>query len=190
MNESTQQGGKAVMITPTDLKVLPVFDTFTSSQLKAVGDRGELQELSPEETVFRQNDPAGMLYGLLEGQVELTFVYKDKLLETDIEYEESVISRYKEYERPVVLEVLLKGELFGWSSMAGNQKYTATAVTVQPSRLFAIRAAALRTVLEDNPGLGYVFMDHLSRVIAKRLHWRTERLVESWVEAFGTDRVG
>ena len=173
-----------------EIKLLQAFTTLTSSQLKAVGDQGYLMERGPEETIFSQQEPADMLYGILEGQVELAFIYKDQLLETDIEYEESVISRYTEYERPVVLEVLLAGEIFGWSSMAGNQKYTASAVLVQPSRLFAIKASALRGILDDNPDMGYVFMDHVSRVIAKRLHWRTQKLVESWVEAFGTNRVG
>ncbi len=173
-----------------EIKLLPAFSALTSSQLLAVAEQGFLLERPAEETMFRQHDPADMLYGILEGQVELTFIYKDQLLETNIEYEESVISRYTEYERPIVLEVLLRGEIFGWSSMAGNQTYTASAVLVQASRLFAIKASALRGILDDNPDMGYVFMDHLSRVIAKRLHWRTQKLVESWVEAFGTNRVG
>jgi hypothetical protein len=37
--------------------------------------------------------------------------------------------------------------------------------------------------------MGYVFMNHLSKIINDRLNGQIEKLLKSWVEAFGTNQV-
>ena len=177
------------MLQAQDLTRFSVFSDMPQSKLKAISDKATMEELGPNEFIFRQNEPADSLYGLLEGQADVQFVFRDKILETNITYEESVISKLRNVDRPLVLETLRNGDLFGWSSMVGNERYTASVMTTEPSRVFRIEVGMLRFVLDADPEMGYVFMNHLSEIIARRLHWRTEKLVESWVEAFGADRV-
>jgi len=178
-----------MLIQALDLQAFSVFADVPQSKLKAVSDKATLEEFGPNMPIFNQNDPADSLYGLLEGQVDLQFLFRDKMLETNIAYEESVLSTMRNIDRPLTLETLNAGDIFGWSSMTGNERYTATAMTTEPVRAFRIEAGQLRSVLDADPEVGYVFMSHLSEIIARRLHWRTEKLVESWAEAFGVDRV-
>jgi len=177
------------MIEIQDFYTFPVFANIPQSKLVALKDRSTVQEFGPEEFIFKQNDAADFLYGLLEGEIELQVVFRDKFLETDIEYEESVINTMHNVDRPLVLETLEKGDLLGWSSMVGNERYTAAAMAVKPTRVFEIKARILRSILDADPDIGYVFMNHLSEMINVRLNWQIEKLLKSWVEAFGTNRV-
>jgi hypothetical protein len=44
-------------------------------------------------------------------------------------------------------------------------------------------------MFEQNPALGYVFMEKLAEIISQRLQKRTDKLIEAWGEAFEIDRV-
>lgn len=50
-------------------------------------------------------------------------------------------------------------------------------------------AADLRMMFEADNALGYVIMKKLSDIISKRLQKRTEKLIETWVEAFDVDEI-
>jgi len=58
-----------------------------------------------------------------------------------------------------------------------------------PTRIFSIRATNLKAMFEQNPALGYVFMEKLAEIISQRLQKRTDKLIEAWGEAFEIDRV-
>jgi CRP-like cAMP-binding protein len=100
-----------------------------------------------------------------------------------------VINTLHTIDRPLILETLDSGDLFGWSSMVGNERYTTAAMAIEPTRVFAIQAKTLRSILDADPDMGYVFMNHLSKIINDRLNGQIEKLLKSWVEAFGTNQV-
>ena len=54
-------------------------------------------------------------------------------------------------------------------------------------KVVAIAAADLKDMFEQDHHLGYVIMKRLSGIIAKRLKVRTDKLIETWVEAFDGD---
>jgi hypothetical protein len=57
------------------------------------------------------------------------------------------------------------------------------------SRVIALPAAGLRTMFEKDNTLGYVIMKKMSDIISKRLQKRTDKLIETWVEAFDVDEI-
>jgi hypothetical protein len=50
-------------------------------------------------------------------------------------------------------------------------------------------AAELRAMFEANTALGYMIINKMSDIISKRLKKRTEKLIETWVEAFDVDEI-
>lgn len=176
-----------------DGNILARFEFFADidpASRDAIAEMAELREFAPGTIVFRDGDPADAIFGLLEGNVDLSLLFRDRILKTDeIRYEEAIRARFVETETPVVFKEVHDGQIFGWSALAGLEKRTATARTVDAARAFAIPAAALRRRMSEDPILGFRLMDRLSRIIAGRLHELSGQMVEAWVEAFGAGRI-
>ncbi len=162
-----------------------IFDGASDAILESICTSCVLREFGGEETIFEQGRPASHLYGLLDGEIELMLIFMERTLHTNIAYEEAVVAEQKEEEKPIAVDIISPGQTFGWSSMVippGN--WTATARSLRAGRLFSVPADALKRVLEAHPEFGYLFMSRLGGVIARRLHTRTEKLIEAWGEAF------
>ena len=53
------------------------FSQVPPDTLEAIGKKGELLEFGPDDIIFHFDEPAEHLYGLLEGEVDLSIVFKD-----------------------------------------------------------------------------------------------------------------
>jgi CRP-like cAMP-binding protein len=177
------------MLELSQLRRFPLFAGIPDEGLRPVAESCSVGDFAAGDTIFAQEEEATHLYGVLDGEVELRLLFKDKILKTDIQWEESVHSRFEVVERPINLETLGPHEVFGWSSMVTQRKMTASAVCSKPSRLFSISGQELKSMLRQDPETGFSVMDRLADLISGRLHTRTDRLVEAWVEAFGASRV-
>jgi len=152
--------------------------------LDAIGSKCEILSFNSEDVIFDDNEPALALYGLIEGEVELSLVFMDKILKTEIEYEEAIQARMVDEEKQIVVDTVLPGQVFGWSSMVGPGRRTVKAQCSEASRVLAIPATDLKNMLEKDHTLGYIIMKKLSDIIATRLRRRTDKLIETWNEAF------
>ncbi len=177
------------MTHPTKLQDFSVFSQLTQSKLVAVHDKGQVKEFENGDMIFGQNEQADTFYCLLEGSVELQFIIQETHTKTDIQYEESIVRSHQVVDKPIILETLSSGDIFGWSSMVSRNIYTSTAKCTMPTKVFCIESNLLRTILDADPEMGYVFMSNLTEVISHRLHIRTEALVDSWKEAYGINKV-
>lgn len=157
--------------------------------LEAIAQKGEILEFNLEEVIFRFGEPAKHLYGVLEGEVNLSVVFKDKVLKTDIEYEEAIQASLVEEEKSIVVDTVLPGQVFGWASLVGPGKRTVSAHCAEASRVISLPAVELRKMFEADNALGYVIMKKMGDIISKRLKKRTEKLIETWVEAFDIDTI-
>ncbi len=165
------------------------FSEVRSDSLEEISHLGEIVEYSSGDAIFSFDEPAIYLYGLIEGEVDLSIVYKDKVLKTEIEYEEAIQTRMVDEEKSIVVDTVYPGQVFKWASLVGPARRTVTAHCTQAGRLVALPAAELRTMFEANTALGYVMMNKMSDIISKRLKKRTEKLIETWVEAFEVDEI-
>ena len=70
---------------------------------------------------------------------------------------------------PTALEVISKGECFGWSALVEPHFYTLAARCMTNSTVLAISGKTLRDAMADDPLLGYQIMGKLAEIVAHRL---------------------
>jgi CRP-like cAMP-binding protein len=160
------------------------FSDVDSDTLEAIAKKGEILESNAGDVIFRVDEPATHFYGLLEGGINLILIFKDKILKTDIEFEEAIQASLVDEEKEIIVDTVKAGQVFGWASIVGPAKRTVSAECSQKSRMIAIPAEELKAMFEKNHTLGYIFMKRLSDIIARRLRNRTDKLIETWGEAF------
>lgn len=165
------------------------FNEVKPATLESIARKGEIMEYKADDVIFRFDEPAIHLYGVLEGEVNLSVVFKDKVLKTEIEYEEAIQASMVEEEKSIIVDTVLPGQIFGWASLVGPGRRTVTAHCTEVSRVIALPAAELRMMFEADNALGYVIMKKMSDIISKRLKKRTEKLIETWVEAFDVNEI-
>lgn len=180
------------MLNKAQLANFEIFSSLNPDKLEAIAQTGDLKKFKENDVIFREDEAADRLYGVLDGEVELSIVFKDKILKAvplkDIKYEEENLSKIEVLERPIVVDSISVGEVFGWSSAVSPGMRTATARCTEPSTVVSIPGTRLKTICDKDPALGYVIMGKLSEVISRRLQKRTDTLVEAWGQAFGVDR--
>jgi CRP-like cAMP-binding protein len=165
------------------------FSEVPPQTLEAISRKGKILEFVPDDAIFEFDEPAEHLYGLVEGEVDLSIIFKDKVLKTEIEYEEAIQAKMVDEEKSIVIDTVLPGQVFGWASLVGPKTRTVTARCTEPSKVIALAAEDLSTMFSEDHYLGYVVMRKLSDIIAKRLKNRTDKLIETWVEAFDGDAI-
>ena len=177
------------MSTRNPLSEIKFFDEVSPDVLESIARLGEIIEYKADDVIFRYDEPAVHLYGLLEGEVGLSVVFTDKVLKTEIEYEEAIQARMVEEEKAIVVDTVKSGRVFGWASIVGPGRRTVTAHCMKAARVIALPAAELKTMFEADHALGYIIMKRMSDIISKRLKKRTEKLIETWVEAFDVNQI-
>jgi CRP-like cAMP-binding protein len=125
-------------------------DIFKDMTLDAVND---ISEIAVEEShqsgspLFSAGDPAHHFYILVEGKVQITIGKANR----------------QEY---VVRNL---GEAFGWSSVVGNNAYTAEAKCLAPTKLLKICKTDLENVFDNHERSGRKFYMGLARQLGQRL---------------------
>jgi CRP-like cAMP-binding protein len=164
-----------------------IFSDLSPDQRAAIARLGRIEQFDRGEEIFQQDTPATLFYGLLEGEIDLVLKVEEQVLQHQIDYEEALTVRHEVIEKPVVVDTLHRGDVFGWSSLVTPSGImTATARCRQPSQALVIPGAELLKLFSADPSLGYRFMERLVGIISSRLRHRTERLTEAWAEAFGS----
>ena len=171
------------------LSAFNFFSDLTMQELDLLASKCEELEFNTDDIVFHFEKPAEHFYGLIEGEVELSLVYTDKVLKTEVEYEEAVHARMVDQQKQIVVDTVLPGQVFGWASIIGDGRRTVTARCMAASRVFAITAADLNAMFDADPTMGYRLIKRMANIISRRLKNRTDKLIEAWVEAFDVDKI-
>lgn len=171
------------------LRGFSVFSAIPDEKLAEIAEFGELLKFDANEIVCQEGDAAQNLYGVLDGEVELCLIVRDKILKTDIQYEEAIQTHFETHERDIVVDTIEPGEIFAWSALIKPKFLTSTAKCSKPSRIFSLPTADLEALFNMDYQVGYGFMEKLTEIISQRLRNRTDKLIESWSEAFSATRV-
>lgn len=166
-----------------------IFSEISKGEISELAQCGELLEFDTNEIIFREGENALNLYGVFDGEVELSILFKDKILKKDIQYEESIVTRIETLEKNIVIDTIKPGEIFGWSAFINPRLFTSTAKCAKPTRVFSLVATDLQVIFDKNPQVGYFFINRLAEIISKRLRDRTDKLIEIWSEAFEIGRI-
>ena len=143
-------------------------DALRRCELFAELDDAELELIAPlcrekvyaaGETIFSVHDEAVELYFVQEGRVALMIQLRSGV----------------ERSGDVTLEDLEPGHVFGWSSVVKQQRFTASALALEPVKVCAVQASALNALFDQHTHIGFVVMKQLANVISSRLrHTRDE----------------
>lgn len=128
---------------------LPKSDIFKDLRQEAVSDISEVaveEKHEPGDVLFSVGDPAKCFYILVEGKIGLTIG-------------ERALSRYT---------VNRIGESFGWSSVVGRDRYSATAECLEATKVMRIDRSDLEKVFDAHARSGRVFYKCLARVMGER----------------------
>ena len=177
------------MIEKDLLQNFAIFSDTPQEHLLEIAQLGEVIEVDLNQTIFQDGENAIDLYGVVDGEVELSITVIDKILRTDIQYEESIRTRIETIENDVIVESIYSNEIFGWSAFINPKLYTTTAKCSKSGRIISIPSDQLKSIFIQNPQFGYTFMVRLSEIISRRLKNRTDKLVESWSQAFAVNRI-
>jgi CRP-like cAMP-binding protein len=157
--------------------------------LASIAAAARLVSFEPGTVVFRPGDEADMLYGLIEGEVELSLVAHEQTLHAEVQFEEAVYIQKKEQASTITVDTARSGHIVGWSALSGRGQRTVIATCNQAVRAVAIPASELKAMCEKNHSLGYLLMKRLVDIIARRLDNRSKSLIEVWTEAFRVSKV-
>jgi CRP-like cAMP-binding protein len=165
------------------------FSDISPEVLETMASKCEILDFKTNDIIFSYEESAEHFYGLINGEVELSLVFTDKVLKTEVEYEEAVHARIVDQEKHIVVDNVRPGQVFGWASIVGPGKRTVTAKCIEASRVFSIPAADLKAMFDADHTLGYLLMKRMSDIISRRLKNRTGKLIETWVEAFDVGEI-
>lgn len=177
------------MVEPNQLSGFSIVADMPSEIIAEIARNATLKSFKTGVVLFEEGDMATELYGLLEGEVALSVLFRDRVLKAEVRHEQYVHKRVEIIEKEMVFETVAPGEIFAWSALIAPHQLTSTATCTAPTQLIALPADALEAIFERAPQAGALFMKRLAEVIAQRLRHRTDKLIESWYQAFGDERL-
>ena len=171
------------------LSRFPFFSDVSEERLAEIASFSLVQNYEKGTTVFQSNEPARNLYCLVQGDIRLSILFKEKIITRDIKYEEYIHTNVEILEKPIVIEKITDLDIFGWSAMVEPERMTATAQCETDCDIILIPASELKRMFDNDPKLGYLLSARISSIIAKRLNSRTENLVDAWCSLFGAEMI-
>ncbi len=129
------------------LESVYLFQEVGERAMREIAQTASEASYSQGAFLFNAGDPADHLFILQKGWVRLSVARRGLLSHTVSE----------------------PGEAIGWSSMAGNGVYTASAECLIPVTAWKIGNNKLSQILEQDPAGGLTFYRRLAKMIGRRL---------------------
>lgn len=150
------------LTTEQALKLCKAFQRLTDDQLQRIAVLCSREVRDAGDTFFRAGDNAGQLFVLEEGRVALQM---------------ELPMRQLQLRKRVTVDIVSKGELFGWSSMVEPYSYTLSAICLQRASVLVVDASRLSALLQSDCAMGYEVLSGLMNVVGARLHDNMQLLV-------------
>ena len=147
------------MIAFDDLRKIVLLENVSDAMLGKMVPLLEMRVFGERDIIFQQGDDADMFYMLKEGKV---------LLEVDAS---DTIS--------VSMGAMKAGFSLGWSSLFPGSSYTATAVCVEPTEIFAIPGRDFVRFMDGDHDNGYNIMWKITSILRHRLGRRTGQFLRA-----------
>ncbi|HSF80340.1 MAG TPA: Crp/Fnr family transcriptional regulator [Anaerolineales bacterium] len=154
------------MIKTDLLRQYPFFSVFNSEQLQTIAQIAEDETYEPGSLLFAEKQPAGGMYILLKGSIELFYT-------VEVEYR-------PELRKELVFTVIKPGELFGISTLIEPHIFTSTARVISTSRVVKINAAQLLEWCEKDYQLASALVNQVAQAAIERLTATRKQLAAAW----------
>ncbi|MBF0258202.1 MAG: Crp/Fnr family transcriptional regulator, partial [Desulfamplus sp.] len=142
-----------------DLKKSEFLQSLTDEMLEKLLPITEVLEVESREIIFNEGDPAKNFYLVKSGRVLL-----EQKLAKDV---------------LVNVRAIDPGEAFGLSVVLNKDNCAMTAICDEAATLFVINGNDLCNLMEEDHSIGYLFMQHTSKVLHKRWLMRTEQFIKT-----------
>jgi len=140
-------------LTTNDLRELLGSLRFTgplpAKSLNALASLGSVRDYGGMETVFREGSASDATFVIVSGQIALEMQISGR--------------------GSVQILSLGPGDMLAWSGMVGDRRMTATAKTLESSRLIAFPAQKILELAESDHEFGFAWMRALAEALARRL---------------------
>ena len=133
-----------------------VFGLLSPNEIKRLSAASGLATLKEGNRIYSEGVPASHLFILIKGRVEL--------------------KRPTKGGPGLLMDDLMPGGIFGVSSLMGSDRYLLNAECVEDSEILKIEGKALRSILDENPAVGYALQRRISEIFFKRYLNAMERL--------------
>jgi CRP-like cAMP-binding protein len=140
--EIPRQGGGSMYLKQADL-----FWGLSQQFIQALTSEATKQTFQPGDIVFRLDDPADFFYVLIQGKIRLAVGQAGQGV--------YVSDR--------------TGEAFGWSSLIGREKYSATCICDQAAVLLMFEKGHILRLLNRDAESASIFFKHLAAALGDRL---------------------
>jgi len=122
------------------LKNYPPFSLLKTNDLETISGQVVIRYLQPDEYVFKEDElPNEYIYVVREGAIHL------------LEESENILA-----------EQCDEGDVFGIRPMIADQPYVLSAKAAEQTLVYAIKADALKKLIENNPKLGYYLAENFA----------------------------
>lgn len=147
------------MISPEILRRYNLFAGLPPEALKEIALFSKELALEANTYVFQEGDPAEELYLIISGGIDLQLDMRDA------------------DEKRTDVEMIVPGEMLGWSALIEPHIYHLSAVTTTTTRVVVIEGAKLREFLTKHPEWGYAILLRIARIVGDRLSKTRLRLI-------------
>ena len=127
---------------------LPIFQHLSAVQLDALNAIFECKTYAPDEIIFAQDQSAGHLYFLLEGEV---------------------LINYKPYDGPpLTVARIAPGGVFGWSTALGRKCHTTAAQAGKVCKMVRLNRGTMTGLSLHSPEAGEALLEMLGRAVMRQ----------------------
>ena len=121
---------------------IALFQELDVQQLDLLKPLFEQLSLRAGTIIFQQGEAAKFIYFVISGTVDISFKPYDGI--------------------PITVSHVGKGGLFGWSAVVGSEKYTSSAIAIEPAKVFRVRGSELRKFCVEHPEAGKEILERLA----------------------------
>lgn len=120
-----------------------LFKGLDEADLDSLIESGSIVNLSRQQTLFAQGDPAKALFLILNGQIKLSRLAPDG--------------------NEAIIHIFGPGESFAEAAMFMSGRYPVTATAITESRLIAISNARLRAKVLEKPEIAFAMLGSMAQ---------------------------
>jgi signal transduction histidine kinase len=149
------------MITIQALSKFPIFEGLTNDELEKIAALCREEVYEAGAIIHEEGSAAEYLYIVQDGKVTL---------EMELELQPYASPRR------TTIEVVTKGEAFGWSALVEPHTRTLSAECMERTRLIVLKGSNLLDLFDSEPHIGYRITRGIAEMVASRLRDTRQKL--------------
>ncbi len=146
------------------LNEVRIFKGLKKNEMNEVAKIYQKTMYADEAQILKAGDNATELFIVSSGKVKLKFTIA--LLNEPID---------------LSIDMMKKGDFFGWSSFAEPYKYTASAYAIGETELIQFQADDMKKLCDANDHIGHILMNNITTIVSERFS-RLEGLLKHVIQ--------